>query len=49
MTTLANVATIAERAATLPDTWTDALENTPLVRDWIETRLRRGPLNRGST
>lgn len=44
MTTLANVETILERGATLPDTWTDALENTPLVRDWIETRLRRGPL-----
>ena len=41
---MANVASIAERAATLPDAWADALENTPLARDWIETRLRRGPL-----
>ncbi len=44
MTTVATIATRARRATALPDVWADALENTPLVRDWIETRLRRGPL-----
>jgi hypothetical protein len=44
MTTVGTIATRARRATALPDVWADALENTPLVRDWIETRLRRGPL-----
>ena len=44
MTTVATIATRARRATALPDVWADALENTPLVRDWIEMRLRRGPL-----
>lgn len=31
-------------AKPLPAQWVDALENTPIVREWIENRLRRGLL-----
>lgn len=31
-------------ATTLPYEWMDALENTPVVRDWAERRSRHGPL-----
>ena len=30
--------------AVLPAQWVDALENTPVVREWTEKRLRRGLL-----
>ena len=44
MTTMTNLATAATRAATLPDTWADALANSAPIRGWIESKLRRGPL-----